>query len=83
MANEWKSMSEGREKPVALPMPSTNAENSKAVKGGDTLSDTPQWGHGKYFGAGEDPSTHESEPRGSGWSSKSESYKPDMKGHTK
>lgn len=65
-------------KAVSIPTPSVDAEGGKKA---DVMNSNPQTGHGK-FGAGDwDPSTHSAAPKGSGWTSRSEDRKPDMKGH--
>lgn len=75
----YTSKSEGRGGKVSIPEPSTNEAGGKSAD----VQGTPQWGHGKFFGNGDDPSTHEAAPRGSGWTSRSENEKPDNKGHNK
>lgn len=63
----WTSKSET--KGVTLPQPSTDEAGGKHA---DVLTSTPQVGHGKFNGGDWDPSTSASAPKGSGWTSRSE-----------
>ena len=65
--SEWKSKSEDTS--VSIPMPKDSGDGNKHANV-DTYG--KDFTHGKFDGGSWDPSTSYSEPKGSGWDSKSE-----------